>query len=98
MTAGLPNGSWVFQRQRLVHFRVAAASWIALYRAVGVEPRTSLWRSYVEGIGEFATNRENAWPTLLPKVFYFAALRLPLALSGGAQIGSECERRHIHRD
>lgn len=67
--------TWALQRQRLIRFRVAAASWIALYRAVGVEPRISLWRSYVEGIGEFATNRENAWPTLLPKVFYFAMLQ-----------------------
>jgi hypothetical protein len=67
--------TWALQRQRLIGFRVAAASWIALYRAVGTEPRISLWRSYVEGIGEFATNAETAWPTLLPKVYFFAALQ-----------------------
>jgi hypothetical protein len=67
--------TWALQRQRLIGFRVAAASWIALYRAVGIEPRTSLWRSYVEGIGEFATNPEHAWPSLLPKVHLFAALQ-----------------------
>jgi hypothetical protein len=66
--------TWWLQRQRLIHFRVAAATWIALYKAVGVEPRISLWRSYVEGIGEFATNPESSWPTLLPKVFWFATL------------------------
>jgi hypothetical protein len=86
MTAGLPNGSWVFQRQRLVHFRVAAASWIALYRAVGVEPRTSLWRSYVEGIGEFATNREN--------VAYAVAESL---LFRGAASAAGLERRRSNR-
>jgi hypothetical protein len=66
--------TWRLQRQKLIHFRVAAATWIALHRAVGVEPRISLWRSYVEGIGEFATNPESSWPTLLPKIFYFATL------------------------
>lgn len=67
--------TWALQRQRLIKFRVAAASWIALYRAVGIEPRISLWRSYVEGIGEFATNPESDWPSLLPKVYYFALLQ-----------------------
>ena len=67
--------TWRLQRQHLIRFRVAAATWIALYKAVGVEPRISLWRGYVEGIGEFATNSESSWPTLLPKVFCFATLQ-----------------------
>jgi predicted Ser/Thr protein kinase len=39
--------TWLLQRQQLLHLRVAAASWIALYNAVGVERRISLWRTYV---------------------------------------------------
>jgi hypothetical protein len=66
--------TWRLQRQRLIRFRVAASTWIALHKVVGVEPRISLWRIYVEGIGEFA-NPESSWPTLLPKVFCFAMLQ-----------------------
>jgi hypothetical protein len=67
--------TWAMQRQRLIHFRVAATTWIALYKAVGVEPRIWLWRSYVERIDDFAACPENVWPALLQKRFYFAALQ-----------------------
>jgi hypothetical protein len=89
--------TWRLQRQRLIHFRVAAATWIALYRAVGVEPRLALWKSYVEGIGDFATNPESLWPTLLAKTFYFAALQnAVLGLLGDASYATDrALERHL---
>ncbi len=91
--------TWVMQRQRLIHFRVVATTWIALYEAVGVEPSIpldiSLWRSHVEGIGDFAANPESAWPTLLWKYFWFAATQsavlCPLGMACYA-IGDKLER------
>jgi hypothetical protein len=89
--------TWALQRQRLIQLRVAAASWIALYRAVGIEPRISLWRGYVEGIGEFATNPESAWPTLLPKVYYFALLQTAILcpLGMGCYATDKALERHL---
>lgn len=67
--------TWKLQRQKLIHFRVAAATWIGLYKAVGAETPTYLWKSYVEGIGEFASNPESSWAKILPRTWYFAVLQ-----------------------
>ena len=66
--------TWLLQRQRLIDLRVAAASWVALFNVVGVEPRTTLWRSFVADRGEFAVNPESTWPWLLGKTSQFANL------------------------
>ena len=89
--------TWALQRQKLIHFRVASVTWIALWRAVGVEPRISLWRSYAEGIGEFASNPEESWPSILAKTQYFALLNtVILSLLGQAYYGTDkALERHL---
>jgi hypothetical protein len=90
--------TWTFQRQKLIHFRVAAVFWIALYRAAGTERRISLWRGYVKGVDEFSANPEDAWPSILAKVFYFANLQnATLCPLGMAYYGTdEALERHLN--
>lgn len=66
--------TWALQRQKLIRFRVAATSWIALWNAVGVETRTSLWRTYVQDFEVFRINPENTWPHLLYECHCNAAM------------------------
>lgn len=92
--------TWSLQRQKLIHYLVAAVHWVALFETIDeldVQRRTGLWRDYVEGIGVFAANQEDEWPLLLILNGLLARInKVVLSLLGMAYYGTNKNlERHL---